>query len=163
MQKDFDKWNSLKERTNKNESIIKFQQRHIVFIKIGCNIGYEQDGKGEEYLRPILVYKKFNNRVFLGIPLTSRVKKDKFHFEFEYKKGKKSFAILSQIRLFDIKRAKYYDGKISKKFFSELQEKLLKLIVTPLQEEGECTKAICSPIVSKKDKNVKMQKNSQQF
>ena len=52
------------------------------------------------------------------------------------KKGKKSYAILSQIRLYDIKRAKYYDGKISKEIFFKLQEKLLDLIVTPLQDGG---------------------------
>ena len=141
--KNFDEWNKDKKNIDKKEIIIKFQQRQIIFIKMGINVGYEQDGKGKEFLRPILVYKKFNNRVFLGIPLTSQSKYDKFHFEFEYKKGKKSYAILSQIRLYDIKRAKYYDGKISKEEFSKLQNKLLELIVTPLEDEGECTKAIC--------------------
>jgi len=155
MSKDFDSWNSIKKRVNQNSSLIKYQQYQIVFMKVGSNIGYEQDGKGEEFLRPVLVYKKFNNRVFLGIPLTSKEKQDRFHFEFEYKKGKKNFAILSQIRLFDIKRAKYYDGKISKKYFKKLQEKLLNLIVTPIQKDGECTKAICDNIISQNLDNVK--------
>jgi len=151
----YDYWNENKKIIAKNKSLIKFQQYQIIFMKIGANIGYEQDGKGDEFLRPVLVYKKFNSRIFLGIPLTSKPKNDKFHFEFEYKKGKKSYAILSQIRLFDIKRAKYYDGKISKKFFKKLQEKLLNLIVTPLQTKGECTRAICSEIVSQNKINVK--------
>ncbi len=155
MNKNFDKWNNIKKAINKNNNIIKFQQRHIIFMKIGTNIGYEQDGKGEEFLRPVLVYKKFNNRVFLGIPLTSKEKSDKFHFLFEYKKDKKSFAILSQLRLFDIKRAKYYDGKISKKQFERLQKKLLNLMVTPLQKEGECTEAICTNSIQQKDLDVK--------
>ena len=154
MSKDFDTWNSQKKSIADNNSIIKFQQMHIVFMKIGVNIGYEQDGKGDEFLRPVLVYKKFNNRVFLGIPLTSKPKNDKFHFEFEYKNGKESFAILSQLKLFDIKRAKYYDGRISKRHFELLQEKLLNLIVTPLTKEGECTKAICDDSISDKNKIV---------
>jgi len=151
----YDQWNENKKHIAKNESLIKFQQFQIIFMKMGVNVGYEQDGKGNEYLRPVFVYKKFNNRVFLGIPLTSKPKYDKFHFEFEYKRGKKSYAILSQVRLFDIKRAKYYDGKISKKQFEKLQEKLLNLIVTPLPKKGECTKAICKDIISKKILNVK--------
>jgi len=155
MSKNFDTWNSQKKSIADNNSIIKFQQMHIVFMKIGANIGYEQDGKGDEFLRPVLVFKKFNNRVFLGIPLTSKIKHDKFHFEFEYKKGKKSFAILSQLKLFDIKRAKYYDGRISKRYFELLQEKLLNLIVTPLTKEGECTKAICKKSISQNNDNVK--------
>ncbi len=161
MHRDFDVWNKLKKDTNKNSEIIKFQHGHIIFMKVGCNIGYEQNGKGKEYLRPVLVYKKFNNRVFLGIPLTSKEKHDKFHFEFEYKKKKKSFAILSQIRVYDIKRAKYYDGRISKDFFKKLQDKLLKLIVTPLQKEGECTKAICNGIITQNQQKVNtLDKNS---
>jgi len=152
----YDQWNENKKTICANDTLIKFQQFHIVFMKMGVNIGFEQDGKGSEYLRPVLVYKKFNNRVFLGIPLTSIAKSDKFHFEFEYKKHKKSYAILSQIKLFDIKRAKYYDGKISKKQFEKLQEKLLDLIVTPLQAKGECTKAICSTSIAQKQPNVKL-------
>jgi dTDP-4-dehydrorhamnose 3,5-epimerase len=123
-------------------------------MKMGYNIGYEQNGKGKEFLRPVLVYKKFNNRVFLGIPLTSKKKKDKFHCEFEYKKGKKSYAILSQIRLFDIKRAKYKDGKISTDNFQWLQNKLLDLVVTPLQKKGERTKAICKSIIPQNNTDV---------
>jgi len=152
----FDNWNNIKKRVEANNFIIKFQQRHIIFMKTGANIGFEQDGKGEEFLRPILVYKKFNNRIFLGIPLTTKEKYDKFHFQFEYKKNKKSFAMLSQLRLYDIKRAKYYDGKISRKSFYQLQHKLLNLIVTPFQKEGECTKAICKHIITQNNLNVKI-------
>jgi len=136
MDKNFNLWNSKKKMINKKNKLIGFSQYEIIFMKIGLNVGFEQDGKGEDFLRPVLVYKKFNNQVFLGIPLTSKAKLNKFHFEFEYKRGKTSFAILSQLKLFDIKRAKYKDGKISKYNFINLQKKLLKLIVTPLQEEG---------------------------
>lgn len=135
MNKPFDDWNNQK-KSLENYNLIGFSQYEIIFIKVGVNVGFEQDGKGEDFLRPVLVYKKFNNRVFLGLPLTSKAKNNKFHFEFEYKKGKKSYAILSQIKLFDIKRAKYKDGKISKENFIDLQNKLLELIVTPLQTEG---------------------------
>jgi dTDP-4-dehydrorhamnose reductase len=155
MNKEFDLWNENKKDISFNKTVIKFQQKHIIYMKIGCNVGFEEDGKGEDFLRPVLVYKKFNNRVFLGIPLTSKEKNDKFHFEFKYKKSKKSYAILSQIRLFDIQRAKYYDGKMLDKYFHELQEKLLDLIVTPLQKKGECTKAICKDILPQNDSNVK--------
>ncbi len=150
----FDTWNNQKKQLHLTQKTIGFSLFEIVFMKLGTNIGYEQDGKGEDFLRPILVYKKFNNRVFLGIPLTSKENNDKFHFEFEYKKGIKSFAILSQVRLFDIKRAKYKDGKISKENFKKLQEKLLDLIVTPLENEGERTEAICEGIVAKEKSNV---------
>ena len=160
MHKNFDNWNISKKSLEKKQNTIGFSQYEIVFMKLGLNIGFEQDGKGKDFLRPVLVFKKFNNRTFLGIPLTSKEKNDKFHFKFEYKKDKKSYAILSQIRLFDIKRAKYKDGKISKEQFKNLQGKLKKLIVTPLQKEGERTKAICDNSIAQTFEKVKMKKTS---
>jgi len=161
MKKNFNQWNNLKQKIHSNDNVIGFNQNEIIFMKVGSNIGFEQDGKGEEFLRPVLVYKKFNNRVFLGIPLTSKKKNDKFHFEFEYKKNKKSYAILSQVRLFDIKRAKYRDGKISNEHFYSLQEKLQELIITPPKKDGERTKAICRASISQSSSFVKsMNKDS---
>lgn len=131
-QKDFKSWNSLKEQLHNDKINFRYRERDIFFMYLGANIGFEQDGD-KNFLRPVLVYKKFNKHVFLGIPLTSQIKENIFHYEFEYTKGTRSFAILSQLRLFDIKRAKFRDGQISKENFFELQDKLLKLIVTPLE------------------------------
>ena len=158
---EFNSWNIQKKSIDKCKNIIKYRQRDIIFIKLGKNIGFEQDGKGDEFLRPVIVYKKFNNRVFLGIPLTSIKKNNKFHFEFEFSKNKKSYAILSQIRLFDIKRAKYKSKMIKEKDFERLEKALKEfLIVTPLQKEGERTIAICNSSITKNKLNVKMNKDS---
>ena len=43
-------------------------------MNIGKNIGYEQNGKGDEFLRPVVVLRKFSNRYFLGVPLSSKEK-----------------------------------------------------------------------------------------
>jgi len=155
MLNDFTKWSTKKQKINDSKVNFQFRQKDIFFMSIGKNIGFEQSGHGDDFKRPVLVYKKFNKFVFLGIPLTSKPKHDKFHFEFEYKKGTKSFAILSQIRLFDMRRALYHDGKISKIKFEEMQKSLLDLIVTPFQKERVCTKAICKEIISKDISNVK--------
>jgi len=131
--KDFQSWNNLKEELHYGKINFRYRQRDIFFMYVGKNIGFEQDGDNN-FLRPVLVYKKFNKNVFLGIPLTSQINEDKFHYEFNYIKDTRSFAILSQLKLFDIKRAKYKDGQVSQKYFFEMQEKLLKLIVTPLEK-----------------------------
>jgi hypothetical protein len=131
--KKFDIWNNKKQELDSDKIHFRFRERDIFFMYLGVNIGFEQDG-GKDFLRPVVVYKKFNKHVFLGIPLTSQLKVDKFHYEFEYKEDTRSFAILSQIKLFDIKRAKFRDGIISKEDFFKLQDKLLNLIVTPLED-----------------------------
>ncbi len=132
-EKDFKNWNTTKEELHNGKINFRFRERDIFFMYVGVNIGFEQDGD-ENFLRPVLVYKKFNKHVFLGIPLTSKIKDDKFHYEFNYTNDTRSFAILSQLKLFDIKRAKYKNGSIKENDFFKLQEKLLELIVTPLEK-----------------------------
>jgi len=41
-----------------------FHGREIWFCAIGANIRFEQDGSGTEFLRPVVIIKKFNKEVF---------------------------------------------------------------------------------------------------
>lgn len=127
MQKQFDKWNRQKKSIDALRHYKTFKERDILFLSIGENVGYEQNGKGEEFLRPVLVYKKFSAHVFLGIPLTKTVKEGRFYFSFSFKKGK-SVAILSQIRLFDVRRVKYFLGRFGPETFGELKKKLITML-----------------------------------
>ncbi len=122
-----DIWNIEKKIINNRVRTKHFKERDIVFISLGENIGFEQNGKGKKFLRPVLVYKKFSSSVFLGIPLTSQEKKGKFYKQFSFKE-KDSFAILSQIRLFDSKRIEYSLGTISKGNYMKIQKKLIELL-----------------------------------
>mgnify|MGYP001573689335 FL=1 len=125
--KDFDGWNIQKKIIDGTENKKTFHEREVWFIKIGENVGFEQNGKGDEFLRPVVVYKKFSKNVFLGIPLTRTIKDGKFYSSFDFK-GQRSVAILSQIRLFDSKRLSYATGRISKGDYGKLKEKLIELI-----------------------------------
>ena len=125
--KNFDEWNVNKKAIDGLENKKTFHEREVWFIKIGENIGFEENGKGVDFLRPVVVYKKFSKNVFLGIPLTKTVKEGKFYREFNFK-GQKSFAILSQIRLFDSKRLVYMMGRMSGGDYRKLKEKLIALL-----------------------------------
>jgi mRNA-degrading endonuclease toxin of MazEF toxin-antitoxin module len=126
--KDFINWHKIKTHVERKEQRLNFQIRDVFFCSIGENIGFEQDGRGEEFLRPVIVVKKFNNEAFLGIPLTHTDKKGKYYFGFNLN-GEVSIAILSQIRLFDAKRMKYKIGMINEKDFKTLKEKIRQLLV----------------------------------
>ena len=78
--KRFDEWNKIKKQLEQQEIITYFKQREIYWTKLGQNIGYETYGKGVEFLRPVLIYKKLGNFSFLGIPLTSKEKNGNFLF-----------------------------------------------------------------------------------
>ncbi|MBN2825775.1 MAG: sulfate adenylyltransferase subunit CysN [Campylobacterales bacterium] len=129
---EFDKWNDYKKSIDHKDKILKFRERDILFVSVGKNVGYEQYGKGEEFLRPVLVYKKFNTRTFLGIPLSTIPKEGSYYYAFNYTKDTISIANFSQMKTFDIKRAKYVSGNIKEKDFRELSQKLIKLLeITP--------------------------------
>jgi mRNA-degrading endonuclease toxin of MazEF toxin-antitoxin module len=158
-----DKWNIKKKNISTKEKLIFVKERDIVFINMGQNVGFEQDGKGDEFLRPVIVYKKFNNNLFLGIPLTSSVKDSKFYYRFEFKSKtdgiRQSSAILSQIKAIDTKRVKFKLGVINKTDFYKLYLKLLNTtkpseIVTPRKSE-ESPEGICENIISKNGGDVK--------
>ena len=134
MEKDYTNWHKLKTALNNNEASSRpyFHDREIWYCSLGDNIGSEQDGKGEEYLRPVIVFKKFNNEIFWAIPLTKsknkkKEKNQRFYYAFSFMPDITSIAILSQIRLVDGKRLKVHMGVISEENFNELKEKLKAL------------------------------------
>jgi sulfate adenylyltransferase subunit 1 len=123
---EFNRWNELKKITHKTKYPM-FEGRQIVFMKMGKNIGIEQNGKGKDFLRPVLIYKKFNSEQFIGFAMTSKKPKNN---KFYYKIKENSYVILSQIRTYSAKRISYFTSKISKSKMKELHSKFVGL-VTP--------------------------------
>jgi hypothetical protein len=82
--KKFNEWNEVKKRTDAKEVVANFKEREIYWANIGENIGYEQNGKGNDFMRPILVFRKFSRTMFFGIPLSTTTKEGSFFFEFEF-------------------------------------------------------------------------------
>jgi len=132
--KQFDEWNEVKKNLDKKEIILKFKPRDIFFMSVGQNIGYEVFGKGVDFLRPVLVYKKLSKETFIGIPLTSKIKEGTYFFTFNHK-NKKSTAMFNQIRVYDIKRAKVDYGRISYDTFIKLEIKMLEFMKVTSHEE----------------------------
>lgn len=69
MKKDFKKWHDKKSQVNEIEVRPFFHEREIWYCTIGANVGFEQDGSGEDFLRPVIVFRKFNSEIFWAIPL----------------------------------------------------------------------------------------------
>ena len=132
MKKDFQKWHKKKENVNELQNRPFFHEREIWFCYLGVNVGYEQDGGEKDFIRPVIVFKKFNNEIFWAIPLTksknsNKKRFEKYYFRFSFLSEIESLAILSQIRLVDAKRLSRHIGTISKSEFSELKKKLKDL------------------------------------
>jgi mRNA-degrading endonuclease toxin of MazEF toxin-antitoxin module len=127
--KQYDKWNIIKKDISNKEKNLLFKVREIFWVQLGQNIGYETDGKGDKFLRPVLIIRKFSKDSFLGIPLTTSSKNDMFHYKFTISSNQKvNYANLSQVKLFDAKRLDHKLGIIDKIEFQELIYKLKTLI-----------------------------------
>ena len=125
-QKDFDDWNKIKKETHNKDVPPLFSEREIWWCALGMNIGSEEDGKGKNYLRPVLILRKFNKSVFYGLPVTSKVKDDQFHVSINSGEIKGSI-ILSQMRLIDSKRLSHLAGKITDDGLKDIKKKLKNL------------------------------------
>jgi mRNA interferase MazF len=106
MQKDFQNWHKKKETINASTDIdaIFFREKEVWWTALGVNVGFEQDGKGEEFRRPVLVLKKFNKNMVLAVPLTTKAKDNKYYCSCSLGDGIARMAMISQIRLIDTKR-----------------------------------------------------------
>ena len=127
MQKDFKKWIQSKQIVHNERPRIFFKEREVWFSYVGENIGFEQDGRGDEYLRPVLVLKKFNKEVCWVVPLTRNQKKGAYYFSFTLN-NEISTAVLSQIKLVDAKRLKYKIGDIFNNDFIQVKIKIRQLL-----------------------------------
>ena len=127
MNKPFDQWNTYKKSLHKHNKNVFFKERDIFWASIGVNIGHEQDGKGNVFSRPVLILKKFNNRLFFGIPLSTQIKKGSFFFTFKLNAAQSS-ALLVQARTYDAKRLENKIGMIAKEDFERLKKNLKELL-----------------------------------
>lgn len=127
MEKDFKKWHVKKSDIHHVPERPFFHEGEIWFCHLGANIGSEQDGVGNDFLRPVIIVRKFNSEVFWGVPLTRTRKKSPYYFAFSFE-GKTSVAILSQIRLIDARRLSYLVGMVKKEDVGEIRKRLRDLI-----------------------------------
>jgi len=123
MEKDFDQWNKHKKAHNDSELKIYFYEREVWWCALGVNVGFEQDGKGEKFARPVLILKKYSKNVFVGIPLSTAQRESKYHHSFLFLDGV-STALLSQIRLFDSKRLLVKMGRVPEDVYEEIRKRV---------------------------------------
>jgi len=125
MKKDYKKWIAQKTKINNDKARPFFHEREVWFSSLGENVGFEQDGGGAKFMRPVLILKKFNNEVTWALPLTKTDKTNKYYLHLPSIDG---VAILSQIKLVDAKRLQYKIGDVKEDEFIKTKEALIALL-----------------------------------
>ena len=117
----------LKKKVNNFEKRALFKEREVWWCRLGTNVGDEEDGKGDLFARPVLVFKKFNHNIFLGIPLSTQIKEKRYYHKFHFK-GREQSLMLSQLRLIDAKRLLNKAGNLPEPEIERIKESLKNLI-----------------------------------
>mgnify|MGYP001608702584 CR=1 FL=1 len=124
MKKDFEGWNEKKKKLHSKQSNLFYHEREIWWCSLGVNIGFEQDGTGKNFDRPIIVIRGFNKNIFFAVALIGKRKTGKYYFYVGKIENKEASAVLSQARLIDAKRLIRKIGVLDEKVFNNLKGEL---------------------------------------
>ena len=127
MQKDFDKWNEIKKETNAEEPRL-YTVREIWWCRLGVNIGTEQDGGGERFLRPAVIMRGFGSDACLVVPLTTSPREHPLRISIGTVNGYPARANLSQVRVIDTRRLVEKIGFLEKELFARIRKTARELL-----------------------------------
>jgi mRNA interferase MazF len=124
MQKDFDRWNTLKKAINAADESARvyFHEGDIWWVRLGVNVGYEIDGKDRDFARPVVVLRKYNQYSFLALPLTTNAKPNKWRIGIGAVADRQAFAVLSQLRNIDSRRLIEKKGHVEAELLAQLKK-----------------------------------------
>jgi mRNA interferase MazF len=135
--KDFDGWIKKKKDCHYQTSVPPlFRERDIWWVSVGVNVGFEEDGKNDNYVRPVLVVKKFNREIFLGIPMSTKLKDNKYYVPVSVKQETVS-VMISQLRVFSSKRIWNKLAELDEGDFFRVLEEVGKFFVLPFPQKQE--------------------------
>ena len=135
--KDFDGWIEKKKESHyKTSKPPLFKERDIWWVSVGVNVGFEEDGKNGNFVRPVLVVKKFNRELFLGIPMSTKLKDNKYYVPVSVKNETVS-VMTSQLRVFSAKRIWNKLSEMDEGDFFRVLEEVSKFFVLPFPQKRE--------------------------
>lgn len=125
--KDYDSWNKEKQIINSTGCRKLFHEREIWWSSFGINVGREQDGRGDNFERPIIILKKLSPDTFMCLPLSTKKKLEKFQAEVNHEEVC-GFALLDQVRVLDSKRLLRKIGTVSVTEFESVITRFKKIL-----------------------------------
>ncbi len=129
MYKDYKKWTPVKKEINDlNLRPLWYKERDIWICNLGENIGFEEDGKGNDFTRPVLILKVFNKYFCYVVSLSTTKKRGKYFYSFDGRTGKISVVLLSHSKSIDSLRLRKKIGFVSKEDFNKIIENLFHIL-----------------------------------
>ena len=130
----FKQWMWQKISIHQKEKNPFYKEREIWWSQFGQNIGDEENGKGQNFMRPVIIVRKYNKNLALVLPTSSKVKNNPYYYKINYKNTDYS-VLLSQSRTIDTKRLKNKIADLPTNDFKKLQiafvESILRQKIDP--------------------------------
>jgi mRNA-degrading endonuclease toxin of MazEF toxin-antitoxin module len=131
-------WSKTKLKIDINSNFPMFvSEGQVWWCQMGQNIGVEINGRNKNnenlnvFFRPVAIFKKYNKRQGLVIPLTESYKEGIYYANFNFQ-GQITTALLSQARTIDFSRLSSENnkpiGELDEKDYNKLQQKFIELI-----------------------------------
>lgn len=121
--------NKLKQKLHNQKREVFLNEREIRIAHLWQNIWYEENGKWENYTRPVIIIKRFWNQ-FISIPLTTKWKNNVYYWELPNTLfWKKSHAILAHIKALDRNRFSRRIWILPKEQFNLLKKKIKAVLL----------------------------------
>lgn len=120
-------WTRVKVKIHLSENQVYFRVGEIWWVNLGVNVGHEEEGKNDNFERPILILKKFNGHILWAVPLTTKIKNNPYYFLYEFN-NEKFAALLSQLRVLSSKRLIRKIGMFSENDFYKIKDAIKRLL-----------------------------------
>jgi len=134
MLEEFTSWIQQKFQIHQKEKNPFFKEREIWWCQFGQNIGDEENGKGDNFMRPVVIIRKYNRNLALVLPTSTKIKDNQYYYKINYKNADYS-VLLSQARTIDTKRLKNKIADLPTNDFKKLQiafvENILRQKIDP--------------------------------
>ena len=127
MEKDFDSWNQIKKKTEV-EAPRLYTVRELWWCRFGVNVGTEQDGRGNWFVRPCVILRGFGPDACLVAPLTTSAREHPLRIAIGLVEGRQARANISQLRVVDTRRLERKIGFLDKEIFKEIRKAARELL-----------------------------------
>ena len=127
MEKDFDAWNTKKKELNKNKRNLLFKEGEIWWCSLGINIGEEIYGKGGNFRRPVIIFKKLSRNSCIVIP-TSTQKREGSWYHYLCVQNKERWVLMNQTRFVSANRLYVRESTLSNDDLDKLKKSVSRLL-----------------------------------
>ncbi|MFA6273574.1 MAG: type II toxin-antitoxin system PemK/MazF family toxin [Candidatus Paceibacterota bacterium] len=124
----FTDWTKIKVMIHLSEKKVYPKAREIWWVSVGQNIGVEINGKNQNFERPVLILKVFNDDFILVASISSTKRKGKYYHDFKTAENKDNVVVLSQLKSISSKRLIRKIGDMPSEDFINIKNKIRKLI-----------------------------------